>query len=164
MASEDLEELYQELILDHSKHPRCTGCIQNATCCHSMQNPLCGDKVELFVEIGGNDREQRVENIAFLGKGCSISQASASMMTSLCKGKPISEVSKLCAKFRSMMSGELKSDEVPELGDAAALKGVRKFTARIRCALLAWEVLNRCIERCGTESSKEQVASKEAVL
>lgn len=144
----NLEELYQDLILDHYKNPRCKGCLNepNEQCslrqC-SLRNPLCGDSIDLMVSID-NDR---ISNIAFSGQGCSISQACASMMSDLCKGKPLTEVKELCKIFRGMMRGEKSGEEIEVLGDAVSLEGVRKFSARIKCALLAWDALERCVEQ-----------------
>lgn len=141
----NLEELYQELILDHYKNPRCKGCIKepNAQC--SLRNPLCGDSIDLMVSVA-NDR---ISNIAFSGHGCSISQACASMMSDLCKGKSLQEVRDLCKVFREMMRGEKTGEDIEVLGDAVSLEGVRKFSARIKCALLAWDALEKCIDQAG---------------
>ena len=136
-----LDELYQEVILDHYKHPRCHGCLSAPQAQSSLYNPLCGDHItiELTVENG------RVAQIAFSGKGCSISQAAASMMSSICEGQSIVEVEKFLNKFRALMRGEVGQSECAELGDAVALEGVRKFSARVKCAMLAWEALERCL-------------------
>ncbi|MCO6432463.1 MAG: SUF system NifU family Fe-S cluster assembly protein [Deltaproteobacteria bacterium] len=148
-----LDELYQDVILDHYKKPRCHGSILNPDCRSSLHNPLCGDTIDLMVSI----QDGKVNDIAFSGHGCSISQAGASMMTELCKGKSVQEVKDLCKVFRSMMRGEKSSQEIQVLGDAVALEGVRRFSARIKCALLAWDALEKCMEQaedlsCPTES------------
>lgn len=136
-----LEELYQELILDHFKHPRCQGCLTNPTVSSALYNPLCGDKVNLDMRIN-NDM---VSEIGFSGHGCSISQASASMMAETLQGKNIEEAQRLCSAFRELMRSERDGQSVPELGDALALEGVKKFQARIKCAVLAWEAAERCL-------------------
>ncbi len=142
-----LEELYQEVILDHFKNPRCQGCVKDPHATFSMNNPLCGDKIQVSVVI----HDKNIADLAFSGEGCSISQASASMMASLIKGKSISDVKRLSVAFKQIMRGELSPDQVPELGDAVSLTGVRKFAARIKCALLAWEALDRCVDKaCDT--------------
>lgn len=138
----ELEELYQELILDHSKRPRCLGILKDADSKSRLLNPLCGDEVEVSVVV----RDGIVEDVAFSGQGCAISQASASMMCEICQGKPIEDVKELFNHFMGMMKGS-DGDQEPEesLGDAAALKGVQKFSARIKCATLAWEAIHKCL-------------------
>ncbi len=140
---DSLDDLYQELIVDHYKNPRCRGTIPDPSSQCALRNPLCGDEVtiQLTVENG------IVQTVAFEGKGCAISQASASLMGELCKGKPVSEVREYLLRFTGLMKGDLKAGEVDELGDAAALQGVRKFAARIRCAMLSWEALGKCLEK-----------------
>ena len=139
----DVEELYQELIVDHFKHPRHRGPLTTATESASLFNPLCGDQVEVHVQIENGI----VKAIAFEGKGCSISQASASMMTELCVGKDIATVRSLLNAFTKMMKGEGTDDELESLGDAGALQGVKKFAARIKCAMLAWEAVEQCLKK-----------------
>lgn len=138
---EDLEELYQEVILDHYKHPRCHGALPNPSQRLCVYNPLCGDHIELTVEIS----ENKIKDLAFTGHGCSISQAAASIMSDLCKGKDVSQVLGFCNKFKGMMRGEESGETVEILGDAVALEGVRKFSARVKCATLAWEALEKCV-------------------
>jgi nitrogen fixation protein NifU and related proteins len=139
-----LDDLYQDLILDHYKNPRCKGDLVNPDCQCALRNPLCGDSIELMVTIqdGG-----RIQEIRFSGHGCSISQAGASMMSDLCQGKSIAEIKDLCKTFRGMMKGEKSGDDIKVLGDAISLEGVRKFSARIKCALLAWDALEKCVEQ-----------------
>ena len=140
----NLDELYQEVILDHYKRPRCQGCLQNPSSNTTLFNPLCGDQVELTILIEG----QTLKDIAFGGHGCSISQASASMMSELCRGKSLLEVRELCKKFKGLMRGDEQREEVEiVLGDAVALEGVRKFSARVKCAMLAWEAIEKCLEQ-----------------
>lgn len=136
-----LDNLYQEVILDHYKHPRCHGCLAHSNAQAALFNPLCGDQIQLTVTLQDN----KLEEIGFSGHGCSISQASASMMSDLCKGKALPEVEALIASFRGLMRGEKSGDDAPELGDAVALEGVRKFSARVKCAMLAWEALEKCL-------------------
>lgn len=144
-----LDELYQDLILDHYKNPRCKGCLANADSQCELRNPLCGDSIEVTVKV----KEGLVQEIAFQGHGCSISQAGASMMTELCKGKTVSEVRELCKVFRGMMRGDKSKEEIHVLGDAVSLEGVRKFSARIKCALLAWDVIERCMDQLEGKNS-----------
>lgn len=157
----DLDALYQEVILDHYKKPRCHGCLKSPDAQATLHNPLCGDRVQLTVAI----KDGRISEMGFSGHGCSISQASASMMSELCVGKTLDEIKKLAEDFRKMMRGELgidstnQAEEVQELvagpkrrtaeslGDAVALEGVRRFSARVKCALLAWEALEKCVSK-----------------
>lgn len=138
-----LDDIYQEVILDHYKNPRRKGSFDcpNKSC--ALYNPLCGDKVELFVNFD-NDKIVRV---GFSGKGCSISQAASSMMSELCEGKTINEAKLLIEDFRSLMRGEIDPEGSPQLGDAVSLQGVRKFSARVKCAMLAWEAMEKVLEQ-----------------
>lgn len=136
-----LDELYQELLLDHFKHPRCQGCLADPSSHSHVFNPLCGDQIALTIKSDGRN----LNDLAFTGHGCSISQASASMMAELCKGKTLQEARTLLDAFRSLMRGEEPQNK-ELLGDVLALEGVRKFSARIKCALLGWEALERCLE------------------
>lgn len=141
--SSELNELYQDLILDHYKHPRCQGCLENPAAKSDVVNPLCGDQISLSISTEG----EYIKDIRFSGKGCSISQASASMMAEACNGKKLEEVNDLINLFKGFMQGqrELQDLEISG-GDLVALQGVRKFTARIKCALLAWEAMYKCLE------------------
>lgn len=139
----DLSELYHEIIVDHHKSPRRRKAVPECTCSELVFNPLCGDKVAIAVRIEGGV----VEDIGFDGHGCSISQASASILCDICSGKPIEEVRSLKNKFDGMIRGEIPAEECDELVDGQALVGVRRFPARIRCAAIAWEALGQCIEK-----------------
>lgn len=141
--SAELDELYQDLILDHFKHPRCQGCLSHPDASAQVVNPLCGDQITL--EITSTDN--KVTDIRFSGKGCSISQASASMMSETCRGRTVPEIKELIAKFSGFMRGERNVQELESAGgDLLALQGVRKFTARIKCALLAWDAMGKCLD------------------
>lgn len=137
----NLNDIYQEVILDHYKNPRCKGCVHNCSSSCALFNPLCGDQVDVSVLV----KDDVIEEVAFTGHGCSISQSAASMMTELCKGKKTSEAGELCGLFKDMMRGEKSGDDLAELGDAVALEGVRRFSARVKCAMLAWEAMEKCI-------------------
>lgn len=128
-----LEELYKEVILDHYRSPRNRGRIDEAEVHLHRDNPLCGDEVDLFVDI----EDGKIKGVGFEGKGCSISQASISMMTEKLKGLSEDEAEGLANTFKEMMQGENPSDE-DSLGDLIALKGVQKYPVRIKCALLGW--------------------------
>ena len=136
-----LEDLYKEVILDHYRTPRNKGRLDPHDVALERNNPLCGDEIELFLKFDG----ENLQEIAFDGKGCSISQASASMMTEKVKGLSVKDASELAATIKAMMAGE--SDGDPKaLGDLVSLKGVVKYPVRIKCALLGWNTLVEAIE------------------
>jgi nitrogen fixation protein NifU and related proteins len=131
-----VEDLYKEVILDHYKNPRNKRDLPGADLSSSKNNPLCGDEITVLAHVDGGS----VAEVAFLGSGCSISQASASMMTEAVKGKSVAEAQEVAAEFRGMMEGARDPDE-DAFGDLAALKGVARYPVRIKCAVLAWDVL-----------------------
>ena len=137
-----LSALYQELILDHYRRPRNKGRLETATGSASLRNPLCGDEVDVQVEV----REGRVADVRFGGRGCSISQASASMMTELVKGKTPDEVGRISGRFADMIRGDEAAAKDSSLGPARALAGVARFPTRVRCALIAWEAMARAVK------------------
>lgn len=130
-----LETLYQEILLDHYKRPRNRGRIEDADIHEHGLNPFCGDQIELYVKLDGD----RVVDARFDGAGCSISQASASMLTEAIRGKRLAEVLRFAREVEAVLKGE--SDGEVDLGEIEALRGVSKFPVRIKCALLAWKVL-----------------------
>jgi nitrogen fixation NifU-like protein len=134
--SAQISALYQEMILDHYRRPRNKGAIENPDETIVMKNPLCGDEIEVQIRYDGD----QIADIGFSGRGCSISQASASMMTQMIKGKSVEEIDELRAQFREMVMGKPDVDE-KSLGSLRALSGVAKFPARVKCALLAWNAL-----------------------
>ena len=131
-----LDELYKEVILDHYRSPRNRGKLDPSDFELHRDNPLCGDEVHLFGVIENG----QLTGIAFEGKGCSISQASTSMMTEKIKGVSIADAEELAKLFKSMMQGEATADP-DKLGDLAALQGVQKYPVRIKCARLGWNTL-----------------------
>ena len=139
---DDLESLYQELIIDHYKNPRYRGSLENPDATSRLLNPLCGDEIEIFLSVDASS----CCCIKNQGKGCSISQASASMMAELCAGLSIVKTREKVNLFIRMMKESLESEESQQLGDCAALQGVRRFSARIRCAMLPWEALAKCLD------------------
>ncbi len=139
-----LEELYKEVILDHYRTPRNKGRLDPHDVALERNNPLCGDEIELFVRFDGDT----VEGIAFEGKGCSISQASASMMTEKVEGLTAKESAALAESIKRMMAGEEEGD-VDALGDLVSLKGVVKYPVRIKCALLGWNTLLEALQEGG---------------
>ena len=137
----EMEELYREIILDHNKRPRNFHAMADATHHADGHNPLCGDEIEVFVKVEGG----KIADISFQGEGCAISKSSASLMTSALKGKTLDEARRECGIVVSMLTG--KTDSIPdELGDIAALQGVRQFPARIKCATLSWHTLEESLQ------------------
>ena len=138
-----LDDLYRELILDHYRHPRNKGALEHPTARVEGYNPLCGDEVEVELQIG---EDGRIEDVAFKGRGCSISQASSSMMTDIVKGRTKAEAREILTAFTRMMTDP--QDEPPTiLGDLEAFQGVAKFPVRVKCATLAWRVLQEGLEK-----------------
>jgi nitrogen fixation NifU-like protein len=136
-----LDDLYREVILDHYRAPRNKRHIDEAPIDVHRNNPLCGDDLTVHVVV----RDGIATDAAFEGQGCSISQASASMLTEQIKGKKLPEIEELLLDFRKMMAGEEgPTDE--ELGDLVALKGVVKYPVRIKCAVLAWDALQEGLQ------------------
>ena len=139
-SSAEIGALYQEMILDHYRRPRNKGTLENPDASVEMKNPLCGDEIALQVSFDGNG----VSDLRFSGRGCSISQASASMMTQLVKGKSTKEIDEIRTQFRDLMLGQPSADD-QKLGSLRALSGVARFPARVKCALLAWNALERAL-------------------
>ena len=136
-----LSALYQEVILDHYRRPRNRGTLAEPSGSASLRNPLCGDEVDVQVAL----RDGKVEDVKFGGRGCSISQASASMMTELVKGRTPDEVHSLGERFAEMIRGNAEAAKDQALGQARALSGVSRFPTRVRCALIAWEAMERAV-------------------
>jgi nitrogen fixation NifU-like protein len=136
-----LDDLYKEVILDHYKAPRNKRDLPGATVSSHQNNPLCGDEITLHARLEGGG----VAELTFEGQGCSISQASASMLTEAVTGMSVGEAEELTEQFRGMMGGRVDPDE-ETFGDLMALKGVVKYPVRIKCAVLAWDVLQEALE------------------
>lgn len=148
----DLDDIYSEVILEHNKHPRNRGRVENATHESHCDNPVCGDKIDLSLRV----RNGRIEDVRFLGEGCAISQSSASIMTQMIKGKPVAEAEALGEEFRQML---LEGDYEPnaaKLGDLIALQGVKKLHARVKCAVCAWHALRAALTGTATVSTEEE--------
>ena len=141
----DLNELYREVILTHATHPHHYGEIENPDKKSHGSNPLCGDSFDIEIKLDGD----KIGEIAFVGAGCSISKASASMMTELARGKTIKEFYALLDKIEKMVRGELEQEEIEKLGDLAALAGVSAFPVRVKCAILPWKTLKNAVENDG---------------
>ena len=148
MALSKLENLYRQMILDHSSHPHHHGTLGEASQKIEMNNPTCGDVIELQIAIQNNV----IKDIAFSGSGCSISTASASMMTDAVIGKTVEEAEALAETFSQLVQGN-ELPEAEKLGDAIMLKNVSKFPARIKCATLAWKALEQAVENNGEGSA-----------
>ena len=135
----ELRELYQQVILDHNKSPRNFKILEHANHTSEGYNPLCGDRIDIYVEL---DENGIVKDIGFQGSGCAISKASASLMSSIVKGKTKMEAEELFKKFHELVTGELEEEpDVEGLGKLAVFSGVREFPARVKCASLAWHTL-----------------------
>jgi nitrogen fixation NifU-like protein len=150
----ELRDLYQEVILDHAKRPRNFGRPDHFDHEAHGHNPLCGDKIDVFLILGKDDR---VEDIRFEGRGCAISMASASLMTELLKGKTEAEAKRLFEKFHEMVtheeSGETLPDAAPDdLERLQVLAGVRQFPMRVKCATLPWHTFNAALASQRAES------------
>jgi nitrogen fixation protein NifU and related proteins len=146
----DLKELYRDVILDHNKRPRNFGRLDPADARADGHNPLCGDRLSVFVKLDGD----RVEDLRFEGKGCAISTASASLMTEAVKGKDRAAIGALFAKVHTLLT---QQEALPDaqLGKLAALSGVREFPSRVKCASLCWHTLNAALERGASTVSTE---------
>lgn len=142
-----LDDLYREVILDHCRNPRNFGKLPEANTSIHLKNPTCGDEIDLQLLVVGG----RIEKAAFSGQGCSISQASASMMTEAITGKSVEEAQAILEDFERMMHGEAAGGE---LGDLSALEGVARFPVRIKCALLAWEGLDKSLKQIKNPAGK----------
>ena len=143
MVRLSLDELYKEVILDHYRSPRNKGRLDPHDVALERNNPLCGDEIELFLRFDGDT----VEGIKFEGKGCSISQASASMMTEKVSGLSAAEAARVAESIRRMLAGE--EGDAGALGDLVSLKGVVKYPVRIKCALLGWNTLSEGLDESG---------------
>jgi nitrogen fixation NifU-like protein len=146
----DLKDLYRDVILDHNKRPRNFGRLEHPDAHADGHNPLCGDRLSLFLKMDGD----RVADLRFDGKGCAISTASASLMTEAVKGKDKAAIGALFDKVHTLLT---QQDAVPtaELGKLAALSGVREFPSRVKCASLCWHTLNAALDRGAATVSTE---------
>ncbi|MGH7556771.1 MAG: Fe-S cluster assembly sulfur transfer protein SufU, partial [Gemmatimonadota bacterium] len=136
-----LESIFRELILDHYRRPKNKGALAEPTVTVAMRNPFCGDEIELMLEI----EDDRVSEVRFKGQGCSISQASTSMMTEALAGRSLDDALALERRFLDLMHGDEEAARDRELGDLRALQGVAKLPVRIKCALLGWNALDEAI-------------------
>ncbi len=140
--SDDLRDLYQQVILDHSKSPRNHGQLTDCVHVHG-DNPTCGDEIDMYVKF--ND-EGGIADIKFDGQGCAISQASASMMTVKIKGATRDQATAMLKDFRSVVTGEGSVQDEDALGELILLEGVQKFPQRVKCAMLGWRALEQAMQ------------------
>ncbi|MCF6410406.1 Fe-S cluster assembly sulfur transfer protein SufU [Pseudalkalibacillus salsuginis] len=140
--SSNLDQLYRQVIMDHYKNPRNRGELDGALT-FNLNNPTCGDRIKVSMEI----EDGKIKEAKFEGEGCSISLASASMMTETIKGLPVEDALKLSNIFSEMMLGKEYDEGDLDLGDLEALQGVSKFPARIKCATLAWKALEKGVNQ-----------------
>ena len=145
---DSLRELYQDVILDHSRHPRHFGPLEHATHVGEGYNPLCGDRVKVYLGVDG---ENRIRDIKFEGKGCAISQASASLMTDMLTGRTLNEAEKLMGGFLHLVKGQdaaqLAADDREQLD---VMAGISEFPMRVKCATLAWHTFHNAVEEGAT--------------
>jgi nitrogen fixation NifU-like protein len=146
----DLRELYQEVILDHSKRPRNFGCLDESNRHAAGHNPLCGDKLMVYLAV----RDGVIHDVAFQGEGCAISKASASLMTEMVKGKTEDEVRALFGRFHDVMTKDDAADP-EDLDKLAVFGGVREFPVRVKCATLPWHTLIAALEGAKTPVKTE---------
>ncbi len=144
---DELRDLYQEVVFDHNRNPRNFRVIEDADRVIEGFNPLCGDRITLYLKLDG----ERIADVSFQGQGCAISTASASLMTEIVKGKTIDEAEHLFQAFHKIVTGEDDDLKLEELGKLAVLAGVRQYPSRIKCATLAWHSLESALK--GEEAS-----------
>ena len=147
----DLDELYQDIIIEHNQNPQNYGDIPDST--HSAEgfNPFCGDTIKIYLLVQGNT----ITDIKFSGSGCAISQASTSMMTEHLKNMTLEQAKEVFQKFHAMVTNDTGViEEIPILGDLQSLAGVSAYPARIKCAILGWHALNSAIEEEGTVTTE----------
>lgn len=149
----DLRELYQEVILDHNKNPRNFRKMENATHHAEGHNPLCGDNVTVYLDM----EDGVIKDVSFEGSGCAISKSSASMMTTVLKGKTPEEAEKIFDEFHKMVTSDTESEPETEetLGKLAVFSGIREFPARVKCASLAWHTVHAALN-----TSEEPVSTE----
>jgi nitrogen fixation NifU-like protein len=139
----DLKDLYRDVIVDHNRNPRNFGKLEPADAHADGHNPLCGDRLSLYVNLDGD----RVRDVKFSGTGCAISVASASLLTEAVKGKTRGEVKDLFEDMHALLTRHDSNVDTDKLGKLAALSGVRAFPARVKCASLCWHTLNAALDR-----------------
>jgi len=149
----DLRELYQEVILDHSRKPRNCTALEHADRHADGYNPLCGDRVTVYIRLEGD----RIQELSFQGAGCAISTASASLMTEFLRGRTVAEAATLFDRFHDLVTGDPTDHEAaaPELGKLNVFAGVREYPSRVKCATLAWHTLHAALKNAQVPVSTE---------
>ncbi len=148
----ELRELYQQVILDHNKSPRNFRVMDNPTQEADGYNPLCGDSLHIYLHVVADI----IKDVSFQGSGCAISKASASLMTSMIKGKKVEEVEKLFGNFHALVTGKLGDDpDLSELGKLGVFAGVQEFPVRVKCASLAWHTMKSALKKETTKVTTE---------
>ncbi|MGK0297971.1 MAG: nitrogen fixation NifU-like protein [Gammaproteobacteria bacterium] len=147
----DMKDLYQDVIVDHNRSPRNFGKMEDADRLLEGYNPLCGDRLTLYIKFDG----EKIDNIQFDGSGCAISVASASLMTDALKGKTKIEADKIFSDFHMLLTDEEPQIDIEKFGKLAALAGVREYPSRIKCASLCWHTLHGLLEETHSAISTE---------
>jgi nitrogen fixation protein NifU and related proteins len=153
--SSDLDNLYQEIILEHNRKPRNFGELPDANRTIEGRNPLCGDELKLALRVEGD----RIEDVKYVAKGCAVSKASASLMSQAVKGKSREEADRLFERVHDMLTGRIADEEKKSLGSLVALSGVHKFPIRVKCASLPWHALRQAME-ADDDPSPEAVSTE----
>jgi len=148
---DELRELYQQVILDHNKNPKNFGKIEPANRTAEGYNPLCGDRIDLYLQVENGF----IKDISFQGAGCAISKASASVMTTMLKGKSTAEAEQLFKKFQKLITNDTEAVDPNEMGKLAIFAGVREFPLRVKCAGLAWHTMLAALKNGNTTVSTE---------
>ncbi len=138
----ELRELYQEVILDHSRHPRNTGALAGAQYTATGYNPLCGDRITLHVKMRGD----RIGEVRFEGKGCAISTAAASTLTEVVRGMTLAEVNEAFERFHDVITGAAPREDLEPYGKLVAFAGVAEFPMRVKCATLPWHAIHNALQ------------------
>jgi nitrogen fixation protein NifU and related proteins len=153
--STDLDNLYQEIILEHNRKPKNFGELPDANRTIEGRNPLCGDELKLGLRVEGD----RIEDVRYVARGCAVSKASASLMSQAIKGKSRAEADELFTVVHDMLTGHLDESRRKSLGSLAALSGVHRFPIRIKCASLPWHALKQAME-AGDDPAPEAVSTE----
>jgi nitrogen fixation protein NifU and related proteins len=146
-----LSALYQDVILDHNRRPQNYGRLNGANRRAEGNNPLCGDRLTVWLRI----EDDVIQDVAFEGAGCAISKASASLMTSAVKGRPVSEATAIFERFRRMILGQSQPEDSKQLGKLAVFSGVAAYPIRVKCATLGWHALKAALDNVKSEVSTE---------